>query len=122
MLFTVFRNIIQVCIMQLNGSDLVMPDQPSRQKSVIGPTGEPLTVENLPPPNPKRWVIRRKAEVVIAVHHGLIREEEACERYRISIEEFHDWEQQLAAHGFPGLRVTRRREDRRIDHHNSLPV
>ena len=122
MLFTDFHNIIHVYIIQLNGSDLVMPDQPSRQKCVIGPTGEPLTVENLPPPNPKRWVIRRKAEVVIAVHHGLICREEACERYRISVEEFHDWEQQLAAHGFPGLRVTRPREDRRINHHNSLPV
>ena len=120
MFFTDFRNIIGFYIIQLNGSDLVMPDQPSRQKSVIGPTGEPLTVENLPPPNPKRWVIRRKAEVVIAVQHGLIREEEACERYRISVEEFHDWEQQLAAHGFPGLRVTRRREDRRSDQHDSL--
>ncbi len=108
--------------MQLSESDLVMPDQPSRQKSVIGPTGEPLTVENLPPPNPKRWVIRRKAEVVIAVRHGLIREDEAFERYRISVEEFHDWEQQLAAHGYPGLRVTRPREDRRIDPHNSLPI
>ena len=99
-----------------------MPDQPSRQKSVIGPTGEPLTVENLPPPNPKRLVIRRKAEVVIAVNHVLICREEAYERYRISVEEFHNWEQQLAAHGFPGLRVTRRREDRRIDRHDSLPV
>ncbi len=97
-----------------------MSDQPGRQSSVIGPTGEPLTAESLPPPNPKRWVIRRKAEVVIAVNHGLICREEACERYQISVEEFHNWEQQLAAHGFPGLRVTRRREDRRSDHHDSL--
>ena len=97
-----------------------MSDQPSRQKSVIGPTGEPLTVENLPPPNPKRWVIRRKAEVVIAVNHGLICREEACDRYQISVEEFHNWEQQLAAHGFSGLRVTRRRDDRRSHDRNNL--
>jgi len=34
---------------------------------VIGPTGAPLTIADLPPPNTGRWVIRRKAEVVAAV-------------------------------------------------------
>ena len=34
---------------------------------VIGPTGAPLTKNDLPPPNTGRWVIRRKAEVVAAV-------------------------------------------------------
>ena len=33
---------------------------------VIGPDGSPLTIADLPPPGTKRWVIRRKAEVVAA--------------------------------------------------------
>lgn len=38
----------------------------SRPACVIGPVGEPLTLETLPPQN-TRWVARRKAEVVAAV-------------------------------------------------------
>ena len=32
-----------------------------RVSYVIGPDGSPLTLADLPPPNTKRWVIRRKA-------------------------------------------------------------
>ena len=42
-----------------------------RVKYVIGPDGSPLTIADLPPPNTRRWVIRRKAEVVAAVRGGL---------------------------------------------------
>jgi len=35
-----------------------------RAKYVIGPDGSPLTIADLPAPGTKRWVIRRKAEVV----------------------------------------------------------
>jgi hypothetical protein len=52
------------------------------EKYVIGPTGAPLTVNDLPPENTQRWVIRRKAEVVAAVRGGLLSLDEACERYR----------------------------------------
>ena len=38
-----------------------------RVKYVIGPDGSPLTIADLPAPGTKRWVIRRKAEVVAAV-------------------------------------------------------
>ncbi len=55
-------------------------ERPGRPIGVIGPTGKPLTVNNLPPAGTKRWVIRRKAEVVAAVRNGLIDLEEACER------------------------------------------
>src|SRR3990172_7951273 len=51
-----------------------------RVRYVIGPDGSPLTVADLPPRDTKRWVIRRKAEVVAAVRGGLISLEEACER------------------------------------------
>ena len=39
----------------------------ARGRYVIGPDGSPLTVADLPPRDTKRWVIRRKAEVVAAV-------------------------------------------------------
>ena len=74
---------------------------------VIGPDGRPLTLADLPPPNTKRWVIRRKAEVVAAVRGGLISLEEACDRYKLTVEEFLAWERAIDKHGLPGLRATR---------------
>ena len=82
-------------------------ERPSRPNGVIGPTGKPLTVENLPPADTERWVIRRKAEVVAAVRNGLIGQDDACERYRMSAEEFLNWEQLMVADGLRGLQVTR---------------
>ncbi len=82
-------------------------ERPGRAEIVIGPAGQPLTVENLPPKNTVRWVIRRKAEVVAAVRNDLIGLEEACKRYRLSVEEFLNWERLVNAHGLRGLRVTR---------------
>ncbi len=96
-----------------------MSERPSRPNGVTGPTGKPLTVESLPPLDTKRWVIRRKAEVVAAVCNGLIGLDEACERYQLSVEEFLTWKQSIAAHGFRGLRVKRIQEDRRFDHDDS---
>ena len=74
---------------------------------VIGPTGAPLTKNDLPPPNTGRWVIRRKAEVVAAVRGGLISLEEALERYRLTSEEFLAWQRSIDKHGLAGLRTTR---------------
>ncbi|MBB4211634.1 uncharacterized protein DUF1153 [Rhodothalassium salexigens DSM 2132] len=79
---------------------------------VVGPTGEPMTRDDLPPPSTKRWVIRRKAEVVAAVRGGLITLEEACRRYSLSVEEFLSWQQAIDRNGLPGLRVTRAQEYR----------
>ncbi len=84
-----------------------MSERPGRSRGVIGPAGQPLTVENLPPEDTVRWVIRRKAEVVTAVRNGLIGLDEACERYRLSVEEFLNWEQLVNDHGLRGLRITR---------------
>jgi hypothetical protein len=61
----------------------------------------------LPPTDTKRWVARRKAVVVDAVRRGAISLEEACSRYRLSVEEFHAWQRAIEAHGVAGLRVTR---------------
>ena len=79
----------------------------------LSPSGTPMTVDDLPPPGTKRWVIRRKAEVVAGVHGGLIALEEACRRYRLSVDEFRSWERLLRAHGLPGLRITRVKKYRR---------
>lgn len=85
-----------------------MNEQPrSRVSYVIGPDGSPLTIADLPPPNTKRWVIRRKAEVVAAVRGGLISLEEACKRYTLTVEEFLSWQQSIEKHGLAGLRATR---------------
>jgi hypothetical protein len=75
--------------------------------SVKGPDGTPLTFANLPPPGNTRWVIRRKAEVVAAVRGGLLTLDEACERYRLTVEEYSGWQHALDAHGTLGLRITR---------------
>ena len=88
-------------------------DSPGRLKEVIGPAGQPLTVDSLPSPNTKRWVIRRKAEVVAAVRSGLISLEEACERYKLSVEEFLSWQRLIDKHGMRGLRTTRLQQYRR---------
>ena len=62
---------------------------------------------DLPPPDTKRWVTRRKAVVVNAVRAGVISLEEVCRRYELSVEEFLAWERAIDTHGVPGLRVTR---------------
>ena len=82
------------------------PHRP-RVKYVIGPDGSPLTIADLPPPHTKRWVIRRKAEVVAAVRGGLLSLEEACERYTLTVEEFLSWQYSIDRHGLAGLRTTR---------------
>jgi hypothetical protein len=69
--------------------------------------GSASTLEGLPSTDTKRWVIRRKAEVVAAVRAGVISLEDACKRYTLSVEEFLSWQRLVDSHGLPGLRVTR---------------
>jgi len=90
-------------------------DSSERVTSVIGPDGTSITMKDLPSPDTKRWVIRRKAQVVIAVRGGLLTLEEACERYNLSVEEFLSWQRMIDRHGLPGLRVTRIQEYRNRD-------
>ena len=78
-----------------------------RVKYVIGPDGSPLTSADLPPEGTQRWVIRRKAEVVAAVRGGLLSLEEACNRYRLTLEEFLSWQASIDEYGLAGLRTTR---------------
>ncbi len=81
--------------------------QNAHMMSVKGPDGNVLTLDDLPPPGITRWVTRRKAEVVAAVHGGLLSENEACRRYDLSEEEFAGWQRLYSKHGRKGLRATR---------------
>ena len=85
----------------------MIENQKFRPAQVIGPLGERLTVESLPPPHTTRWVVRRKAEVVAAVNGGLLTIEEVCERYSLTLEEFASWQRAVDRSGMPGLRVTK---------------
>ena len=78
-----------------------------RVKYVIGPDGSPLTVADLPSPTTRRWVIRRKAEVVAAVRGGLLSLEDACSRYTLTVDEFLSWQVSIDQYGLAGLRTTR---------------
>lgn len=84
-----------------------------RVETVIGPMGERLTMEMLPPSD-TRWTPRRKAEVVAAVHGGLLDVEEAAEWYNISIEEFDTWVRGIERAGLRALRVTHAQTYRKI--------
>ncbi|ALG71268.1 hypothetical protein VY88_02200 [Azospirillum thiophilum] len=87
--------------------ELDIGDDSAAGASVIGPEGRPMTENDLPPPDTKRWVMRRKAEVVAGVRSGLISLEEACRRYTLSVEEFLSWQRLIDSHGMRGLRATR---------------
>ena len=73
----------------------------------------PQSTDDLPPPNTKRWVVRRKAAVVAAVRAGTITMQEALRRYQLTEEEFLSWQRAFEAHGLPGLRTTRVQQYRR---------
>lgn len=65
-----------------------------------------VSLASLPPPDTKRWIIRRKALIVAALRQGLLSREQACERYNLSLHELESWEEMIDRHGLPGLRVT----------------
>jgi hypothetical protein len=84
-----------------------MLSQSVQSAAVIGPDGRKLTLDDLPEAGIKRWVTRRKAEVVAAVRGGLLSVEDACGRYELSKEEYAGWEHLFERHGVKGLRTTR---------------
>ncbi len=77
-----------------------MPNPPADSRRI------PTSVDDLPPPDTIRWHVHRKAQVVAGVRAGLISVEEACRRYRLSIEEFGSWQHLIDEFGLLGLRVT----------------
>lgn len=92
----------------------MIENQDIRPAQVIGPLGEPLALTDLPPPSTRRWVVRRKAEVVAAVNGGLLSIDDVLERYGLTLEEFASWQRAVDRSGMQGLRVTR------IQHYREL--
>lgn len=90
--------------MERNGAELF----------VIGPDGERMTRADLPPPDTRRWVPRRKARIVAAVEGGLISRETALERYGLTPEEYDSWRSALRRFGMRGLCVTKSGNRRNI--------
>ena len=86
-----------------NGESCAMDGEPF----VVGPDGERMTRADLPSPNTRRWVPRRKARIVAAVEGGLISREWALERYRLTAEEFDSWKAAMSRFGMRGLCVTK---------------
>jgi hypothetical protein len=76
-------------------------------KTIAGPDGHPLTIADLPSSHAQRWFPLSKAKVVTAVRGGLIGVEEVCRRYRLTSEEFENWQSEFERDGIKGLRVTR---------------
>jgi hypothetical protein len=62
---------------------------------------------DLPPRDTKRWVASRKAAVVSAIRQNVLSEQQACERYGLSVEELASWRAALEEHGVGALRATR---------------
>ncbi|NMM46353.1 DUF1153 domain-containing protein [Rhodospirillaceae bacterium KN72] len=63
----------------------------------------------LPSARTARWVASRKAQIVRALDRGVLDEQEACDRYGLTLEELNGWRSALSVHGEEGLLVTRRK-------------
>lgn len=84
--------------------DLLEPEERiSAAAHVDGPT-----VDDLPPPDTRRWVAGKKAQVAAAVQNGILSVDEACRRYQLTVEELSAWQRALRQFGVRGLRATRR--------------
>lgn len=90
----------------LSRADMAGDKTPTAPQAAGSEAGS-RSLDHLPPPGTKRWVIRRKAAVVAAVRNGLLTLEDACKRYHLSVEEFLSWQRLIERHGLPGLRATR---------------
>lgn len=82
------------------------------QVKIVRVTESQRELAKLPPPGVRRWVMRRKAQVVAAVRKNVLSLEDACTRYHLSEEEFNSWAKLLDRHGMHGLRATRIQEYR----------
>ena len=66
------------------------------------PTKRPVLRVLQAPGQARGRLLQRHVTAIVRKHV-----EEACERYRISIDEFRAWERDFEQHGTPGLRSTR---------------
>jgi hypothetical protein len=65
-----------------------------------------MTRADLPKPETRRWVASRKAAVVRAVVAGLLTRDSALELYKLSDDEFSEWETAVSIHGESALKAT----------------
>ncbi len=77
-----------------------------------GESRQPRLLVEIPPTQTKRWVPRRKAQVVAAVRGGVLSLDEACDRYALTVEEFLSWQRAIDRFGLQGLRATHAQEYR----------
>lgn len=90
-----------------------MPRDPvPRDRHLPGPNHRTAALESLPPANTRRWVPRRKAEVLAGIDSGLLTLDEACQRYSLTMEELATWQRLFQHGGIKGLRATRMQEYR----------
>ena len=75
-------------------------------RAVTLPDGRGMTRADLPPEDTLRWVASRKATVVRAVLYGLLTEDQAMARYRLSSDELNEWIRAVATHGEDALKAT----------------
>jgi len=75
-------------------------------RSVTLPDGTIMTRADLPAIDTRRWVASRKAAVVRAVGAGLLSRAQALETYRLSEDEFTEWQTAVSRHGEAALRAT----------------
>jgi hypothetical protein len=94
-------------------TDVPETPQQRREKTCVGPDGRPLTLGDLPRSHQQRWVPRQKANVVAAVRGGLMSADGACQRYRLTTEEFMSWQRAFDSGGIAGLRVTHIKRQRK---------
>jgi hypothetical protein len=68
---------------------------------------------NVPPATDiKRWTPVQKATVLDAVRFGNLTLEDACDRYRLTLEELASWQATMDHQGIAGLRIRRQAERR----------
>ena len=68
--------------------------------------GIATTLAEFPVTIRQRWVMRRKAELLCAIHAGKITVEAACERFALSREELASWSVAYNRQGMNGLRAS----------------
>jgi hypothetical protein len=86
-----------------------------RAKFIVRSDGTVFSLADLPATGTRRWIMRRKADVVEAVNGGLITVEDACWRYVLTMDEFLSWQIAVERFGIAGLNAQRAQHDRRAD-------
>ncbi len=82
------------------------PHRP-RVKYVIGPDGSPLTIADLPAPEPSGGSSAARPKSLPRCAAAFCLSEEACSRYTLTVDEFLSWQFSIDQHGLAGLRTTR---------------